>query len=207
MNIIVDPSNNVKYSIFSQKGKALLKHFIKLYQKGGSNDSDDDDDPDDEEYINMEQLLELQKSILEKINWLNDKSDGKAITSKNEHFIKLFKLFADTNATETQTELQGYEDFFNKEIPKRTEILFEIKKEDFEIEKADLIKNIEDAFKVAMKSNDVNTEEDPNIITLKSYLPSIHDASYENQTIYNELKPQIKIIINKLKNITNEEEF
>ena len=36
MNIIVDPNSHLKYSIFSQKGKALLKSYIKMYQSGGN---------------------------------------------------------------------------------------------------------------------------------------------------------------------------
>ena len=36
MNYIINPENNESYSIFSEKGKALLKNYIKMFQTGGS---------------------------------------------------------------------------------------------------------------------------------------------------------------------------
>ena len=36
MNHIIDPTNGNRVSLFSSQGKALLKQYVKLYQKGGA---------------------------------------------------------------------------------------------------------------------------------------------------------------------------
>ena len=41
MNNIVDPVNGQTFSIFSEQGKALLKSYVKMYQRGGANQIED----------------------------------------------------------------------------------------------------------------------------------------------------------------------
>ena len=52
MNTIIHPITNVKYSIYSTEGKALLKQYVRMYQSGGlprpRNDSVADDDGSDD---------------------------------------------------------------------------------------------------------------------------------------------------------------
>ena len=46
MNFIIDPINNDKIKIYSNRGKQLLKTYIKIYQTGGAeSDSDMENNP------------------------------------------------------------------------------------------------------------------------------------------------------------------
>ena len=77
MNYIINPLNNIKLSLFSKNGKKVLKKYVKLFQKGGSNT-----DNDSEEYHDT--LPPISTSILESIENIKTRGDYETFYNSEE---------------------------------------------------------------------------------------------------------------------------
>ena len=122
MNIIIDPITNKKYSIFSKKGKQILKKLINTHKGGMFNfrptkiESRDIDNEEGRRLPMTEEDKERNRTFLMIANRLNTRNDAETLENQPVDSIRNFSNIQQNIVDSVQDEYESLKILFNRDI-------------------------------------------------------------------------------------------